>query len=145
MVKFTRRSTRSTPYQTAFRRFAKWTAEITGSPVAFGISFITILVWALVGPIFDFSTGWQLAVNSGTTIITFLMVFLLQSSQNRESHAIQLKLDELIRATGGANNLLLDVEGLDSEDLAALRKEFIRLVAEAREEARLSAQEVMAS
>jgi low affinity Fe/Cu permease len=88
-----------------------------GHPSAFGVALLLILVWALTGPLFGFSDTWQLVINTGTTIVTFLMVFLIQNTQNRDSGAIQLKLDELIRATQGAHNAVLDLEELTQEDL----------------------------
>ena len=98
-----------------FSHFAKWTARATGHPAAFMIAALIILVWGVTGPIFKFSDTWQLVINTGTTIVTFLMVFLIQNTQNRDSHAVQLKLDELIRAVSGAHNALLDLEGLKKQ------------------------------
>jgi len=118
---------------TRFTRFAKWTSHITGCPAAFGIALGTIIVWAVTGPIFGFSDTWQLIINTGTTIVTFLMVFLIQNTQNRDSQAIQVKLDELIRCTGGAHTALLDLEELEEEDLNEIRDEYEKLAQRARE------------
>src|SRR5512133_925057 len=101
--------------QASFGRFAKWTASMAGKPATFGAAVFIILLWALTGPIFHFSDTWQLVINTRTTIITFLMVFLIQNTQNRDSEATHLKLDELIRAIGGAHNALIDLEDLDKE------------------------------
>jgi low affinity Fe/Cu permease len=107
-----------------FRRFAHATAEVVGRANAFIFAVGVIAVWAVTGPIFRFSDTWQLAINTGTTIVTFLMVFLIQNTQNRESHTIQLKLDELIRANKSARNALLGLESMSDEALAALQSEF---------------------
>jgi low affinity Fe/Cu permease len=108
----------------AFRKFAMWTAELMGSAYAFFFALITIVVWAALGPLYRFSDTWQLVINTGTTIITFLMVFLLQSTQNRDTLSLQLKLDELIRAVKNARNELIDLEDLSEKDLGRLKKEF---------------------
>src|SRR5216110_2028983 len=107
-----------------FSDFAKWTSSKLGHPLAFFVAVLIIVVWALAGPIFHFSDTWQLVINTGTTIITFLMVFLIQNTQNRDSEAIHLKLDELIRALNGAHNALLDLEELGQGDLDKIHKEF---------------------
>ena len=104
-----------------FTQFAKWASRAAGHPTTFALAALIILVWAATGPIFEFSDTWQLVINTSTTIITFLMVFLIQNTQNRDSTAMQLKLDELIRATKGAHNGLLDLEELTEEDLTRIR------------------------
>jgi len=116
-----------------FTRFAKWTSRAAGHPATFALAVLIILVWAATGPIFAFSDTWQLVINTGTTIITFLMVFLIQNTQNRDSAAMQLKLDELIRAINGAHNGLLDLEELSDEDLVRIRARFEALARESRE------------
>ncbi|HJR07604.1 MAG TPA: low affinity iron permease family protein [Pyrinomonadaceae bacterium] len=119
-----------------FTRFAKWTARMTGRPAAFAVAVTAIIVWALTGPLFHYSDTWQLVINTGTTIITFLMVFLIQNTQNRDSEAMQVKLDELIRAMNGAHNVLLDLEELEEKDLNRIRNNYERLAEQAREELR---------
>jgi low affinity Fe/Cu permease len=116
----------------AFRVFAKWAAWATGHPVAFVLAVTIVVVWGLTGPMFDFNETWQLVINTGTTIITFLMIFLIQNTQNRDTAAIQIKLDELIRAMEGAHNALLDLEELEDEDIDRLRTDYCRLAADAR-------------
>jgi low affinity Fe/Cu permease len=116
-----------------FSSFAKWTARATGHPAAFITAASIVVVWGVTGPIFQFSDTWQLVINTGTTIVTFLMVFLIQNTQNRDSHAVQLKLDELIRAAGGAHNALLDLEGLEEADLERFRARYEVLAQAARE------------
>jgi low affinity Fe/Cu permease len=117
-----------------FTRFAKWTARVTGRPAAFTVACVTIAVWAVTGPIFGFSDTWQLVINTGTTIVTFLMVFLIQNTQNRDSEAIQIKLDELIRTIEGAHNALLDLEELDEKQLERIREKYGELAGKARED-----------
>jgi low affinity Fe/Cu permease len=115
-----------------FNQFAKWGARFTGRPAAFCLAVLIVAVWAVTGPIFHYSDTWQLVINTGTTIVTFLMVFLIQNTQNRDIAATQIKLDELIRALEGAHNGLLDLEQLDEEQLETLRQKYERLAAEAR-------------
>lgn len=115
-----------------FSRFANYASHIAGTPWTFGIAVISIATWAVAGPFFGFSETWQLTVNTGTTIVTFLMVFLIQNTQNRDSVAVQLKLDELIRAHRDAHNALLDLEKLSEADLERLRKTFAKLAEAAR-------------
>ena len=105
-----------------------------GHPASFFIAASVIFVWALLGPIYHFSDTWQLVINTSTTIITFLMVFLIQNTQNRDSHSIQLKLDELIRAIEGAHNSLLDIEELSEDDLLHIKKRYAKLAQHARED-----------
>ncbi len=107
-----------------FRRFAHTTAGAVGSPSAFLIAAVIIVSWAATGPLFGFSDTWQLVINTGTTIVTFLVVFLIQNTQNRDSRAMQLKLDELIRAVTDARTSLVDLEDLSDADLERLHKEF---------------------
>jgi low affinity Fe/Cu permease len=116
-----------------FTRFAKWTAHKTGRPLSFIAAVAIILIWAITGPFFRYSDTWQLVINTGTTIITFLMVFLIQNTQNRDSEAIQIKLDELIRVMEGAHNALLDLEELEEEDLNRVRANYEKLARQARE------------
>ncbi|HEX8141270.1 MAG TPA: low affinity iron permease family protein [Pyrinomonadaceae bacterium] len=123
------RATKSTSW---FTRFAKWTARAAGQPTAFAIAVSIILVWAVSGPVFGFSDTWQLVINTGTTIVTFLMVFLIQNTQNRDSEAIQVKLDEIIRAIEGADNALLDLEELDEKELDVIRQHYEVMAEEAR-------------
>ncbi len=120
-----------------FTRFAKWTAHTTGRPAAFVLAATTIVVWAITGPLFGFSDTWQLVINTGTTIVTFLMVFLIQNTQNRDTEALQVKLDELIRVTEGAHLVLLDLEELDDRQLDKVRATYERLAAKAREDVKL--------
>jgi low affinity Fe/Cu permease len=116
-----------------FTRFAKWTASATGHPSTFVFAVLVIVAWATTGPIFGFSDTWQLVINTGTTIVTFLMVFLIQNTQNRDSEAIQVKLDELIRVMDGAHNALLNLEELDEKELDLIRVNYLKLAEEARE------------
>jgi low affinity Fe/Cu permease len=115
------------PFNEVFRHFAAKTADAVGSKWAFLLAVLTILVWGLTGPLFHFSDTWQLVINTGTTIVTFLMVFLIQNTQNRDAKAIHLKLDELIRGVRGARTAMVNLEELSDEELAELRKEFERV------------------
>jgi low affinity Fe/Cu permease len=110
-----------------FRKFAERTAILAGSPSAFLLALAVVLAWLVSGPIFHFSDTWQLVINTATTIITFLMVFLIQNAQNRDGRAMQIKLDELIRSTTEARNSLIDIEELSDEQLRALQASFRRL------------------
>jgi low affinity Fe/Cu permease len=111
----------------AFRIFARKSSNVLGSPWAFVIALLIIVVWAATGPTFHFSDTWQLIINTGTTIVTFLMVFIIQNTQNRDAKAVHLKLDEIIRAIKGARNELVDLEELSDEDLKKLEEQFRHL------------------
>lgn len=111
----------------AFRRFARYTSDLLGSSWAFCAAVIIVLIWGLTGPYFRYSDAWQLAINTGTTIVTFLMVFLIQNTQNRDSRATHLKLDELIKALRGARNSMIDLDRLTDEELRELEAEYKRL------------------
>jgi len=115
-----------------YARFAKAVSRFCGRPRTFALALLVILVWVVTGPVFGYSDTWQLVINTGTTIVTFLMVFLIQNTQNRDTAAIQLKLDELIRATRGAHNALLDLEELEEARLEAFRGRYEALAAAAR-------------
>src|SRR6185295_6137029 len=117
-----------------FTRFAKVTAHAAGQPATFCVAVAIIVVWALTGPMFGFSDTWQLIINTGTTIVTLLIVFLIQNTQNRDSQAIQVKLDELIRSLEGAHLALLDLEELDEKDLDRIIKDYRDLAQQARKE-----------
>ncbi|MEO8069682.1 MAG: low affinity iron permease family protein [Flavobacteriales bacterium] len=116
-----------------FTRFAKRTSTFTGKPITFILAVVVILAWALTGPLFDYSDTWQLVINTSTTIITFLMVFLIQNTQNRDTEALQIKLDEIIRAIGTANNALLDLEEMDDKELDRIRETYQVLARTERE------------
>ena len=118
----------------AFGRLARSSSQVVGSSWSFALALFVVLVWAVTGPVFHFSDAWQLTINTGTTIITFLMVFLIQHSQNRDTQVTQLKLDELIRAIGRARNELVDMEDLSDEELRRLQQQFekLRLATERR-------------
>ena len=119
----------------AFGIFARKTSNILGSPWAFVLALLVIVVWAVTGPTFHYSDTWQLIINTGTTIVTFLMVFLIQNTQNRDAKAVHLKLDELIRALGGARNKLVDLEKLSDDELKTLELEFEKVRKKADEAA----------
>jgi low affinity Fe/Cu permease len=115
-----------------FVRFSRGVAAVSGRPRTFLLAFLIILIWAITGPLFGFSDTWQLVINTGTTIITFLMVFLIQSTQNRDTEALQIKLDELIRAVKGARNEVIDLEEMDERELDKIRNEYLALADHAR-------------
>jgi len=119
----------------SFQKFARTVVRSSGHPMAFGLAFATVLIWGLAGPFFYFGNTWLLVINTITNIVTFLMIFLIRNAQNRESEAVQLKLDELIRATKTAHNALLDIEELSEEDLDRIKTRFELLARAAREEA----------
>lgn len=123
-----------------FTRVAKAASRASGRPATFIVALGMILVWAITGPIFKFSDTWQLVINTSTTIITFLMVFLIQNTQNRDTEALQIKLDELIRSLDQAENSLLDLEELDDEELELIRKDYLRLAKSARGKSKRAAQ-----
>ena len=125
---------RPTKSRSSFTRFAKWTAHATGRPLTFFMAVGVIAVWAITGPLFGYSDTWQLVINTGTTIVTFLMVFLIQNTQNRDAEATQVKLDEIMRAIGEAQNELLDLEELEEEDLDRIRETYVALARKARQE-----------
>src|SRR6187549_4272452 len=116
-----------------FERVARQVTNWAGSSAAFAISLLVVIVWLVSGPYFHYSDTWQLVINTGTTIITFLMVFLIQSTQNRDAEAVQVKLDEIIRAIGNAKNELLDLEELEEKDLDEIRQTYTDMAQKARE------------
>jgi low affinity Fe/Cu permease len=120
-----------------FARFARGISDASGHPITFGLALLVIAAWAVTGPIFHFSDTWQLVINTGTTIVTFLMVFLIQNTQNRDTQALQLKIDELIRATKGAHNALMNLEELTDEEILLMRRRYRELAEEAREQLRI--------
>ena len=115
-----------------FTHFAKWASRATGQPVTFMTAVVIIALWAVTGPIFHFSDTWQLVINTSTTIVTFLMVFLIQNTQNRDAEVMQIKLDELIRAIENAHNALLDLEELNDEEIDLVRADYEKLARKAR-------------
>lgn len=118
----------------AFRKFARSVSSVSGSPWVFTLACVIILGWLLTGPIFNFSDTWQLFINTGTTILTFLMVFVIQNTQNRDSHAVQLKLDELIRSIKEARNDLIDIEDTTDAEIRRLDTEFDQIRKDHRHE-----------
>ena len=115
-----------------FSRFAKLTSHWSAHPAAFFSSVAIIIIWLVTGPVFHYSDTWQLAINTGTTIVTFLMVFLIQNTQYRDAEAVQVKLDELLRVTQGAHNALLDLEELEEHELDAIHRRYAKLAQAAR-------------
>jgi len=124
-----------------FSRFARATAAAAGQPWTFGIAFTVILVWGVTGPLFHFSDTWQLVINTGTTIVTFLMVFLIQNTQNRDAQALQLKIDELIRATKGAHTAMMELEELTDNELCRIKEAYTELAEKGREALRCGNQD----
>jgi low affinity Fe/Cu permease len=120
-----------------FNKISGWITRKTGSPVASISAFAVIILWALCGPLFDFSDTWQLVINTGTTIITFLMVFIIQQSQNKDTAAIQMKLNELIACNEKASNRLVDIEDLTEEEILLVKNFYIKLAEKAEEETNL--------
>src|SRR5580700_206903 len=114
-------------FERSFHRLAHATAERVGRPQSFLLALLVVVVWGVTGPLFHYSDTWQLVINTGTTIVTFLMVFLIQNTQNRDAHAVHLKLDELIRANKNARNSLLGLESMSDAELARIQREFERL------------------
>ncbi len=123
-------------HRSLFDRMAKWISTLSGRPITFLLAVSVVIVWAITGPLFEYSDTWQLVINTGTTVITFLMVFLIQNTQNRDAIAMQIKLDELIRAMKGAHTALLDLEELSDEELSQIMLHYQQLAAKAREELR---------
>ena len=126
------------PISRALEHFSSTVTQWAGSSSAFALAFLVILVWLVTGPNFQFSNTWQLVINTGTTIVTFLMVFLIQRAQNKDSRAIHFKLNELVAAIEGASNRLIDVEGLDEQEMAQLHRYYRRLVEIAKRDASLT-------
>jgi low affinity Fe/Cu permease len=118
------------PVSRFFSQAAQWTSRQCGRPLTFGLAVATVLVWAVTGPMFNYSDTWQLVINTGTTIVTFLMVFLIQNTQNRDAAAVQLKLDELIRASSSARNRLLTLEDLSEKELDQMKASFARVASQ---------------
>lgn len=119
-------------FKARFKRFSTAASRATGRPATFALAVGTVIVWAVSGPLFRFSDTWQLVINTGTTIVTFLMVFLIQNTQNRDSAAMHIKMDEVIRALGGAHNAVLDLEELGDEELEKVRQRYEAIAKDAR-------------
>lgn len=124
--------------QPLLERLSKLATDWAGSSIALTLAVLTIVLWLISGPIFGFSDTWQLVINTGTTIVTFLMVFLIQRSQNKDSHALHLKLNEIVAATAGASNRLINVEEFTEKDIATLHRHFCRLVELAKRDQELT-------
>jgi len=129
---------RKHPAMSTLERMSSSVSKWTGSTPAFSIALLTVVAWGIAGPLFRYSDTWQLSINTGTTIVTFLMVFLIQRSQNKDSLAIQLKLNEIVAVLEGASNRLIDVEALSEKDLDTLRRHFRELASLARKESDIS-------
>jgi low affinity Fe/Cu permease len=129
-----RKKKKKNKFTAVFEKFSAKVTKAAGSSIAFLLAFVVIIVWAALGPVFGYSDTWQLVINTGTTIITFLMVFVIQQSQNKDTVAIQIKLNELIAATATASNRLIDVEDLTAEELETLKKFYIKLAMLAKKE-----------
>ncbi|WP_085677501.1 MULTISPECIES: low affinity iron permease family protein [unclassified Pseudomonas] len=119
-----------------FDRFCQWLANWAGRPLAFGVAFLLILAWGITGPLFDFNDTWQLVINTSTTIITFLMVFLIQNTQNRDNDELHIKIDELLRTTQKAHKALLDLEDMAPAELHALRKQYQQMAERSDEQSK---------
>jgi low affinity Fe/Cu permease len=119
-----------------FAQFARWIATVAGQPLCFALAVAVVVGWALLGPVFRFSDTWQLVINTGTTIVTFLMVFLIQSTQNRDTQALQIKIDELLRVTNGAHYALMNLEELTDTELDLIRRRYLELAERGRERLR---------
>lgn len=124
-------------FSSVFDQFSKSVTKATGNPVAFILALLVVIVWGITGPVFHFSDTWQLVINTGTTIITFLMVFVIQQSQNKDTMALQLKLNELIASNKHASNRLIDIEDLTEKDLDILKNFYVKLADLAKKQTNL--------
>lgn len=129
-----KKNKRPHPFAQFFNSFATKVTHAAGAPITFILAFLIIIIWAITGPIFNFSDTWQLVINTGTTIITFLMVFVIQQTQNKDTLALQLKLNELIAANEKASNRLVDIEDLTEEELEVLKRFYIKVAEKAKKE-----------